>query len=121
MNMLEALVIAAVTISVVDGDTVRYEGETPRIENIDTGEIGYGIAAPGCISERLLGELAAERLEQIVEGGVDIRFTGEVGGLGRPLVRLEKAGHDVGELLIEEGYALPWTGERVDWCSPSEE
>jgi len=61
-----------VRVEVIDGDTVRYAGQSLRIENIDTPETGHGFAAPECLAERMLGELATLRLAELVEDGAVI-------------------------------------------------
>ncbi len=110
--MILEFFLAASLITVIDGDTVRQDGERLRIENIDTPET----YRPECLAERMLGELATARLEEIVADGVEVQFTGRTGGYGRPLVLLTHEGQDVGEMLVEEGLAVEWTGRQADWC-----
>ncbi|PAP96113.1 thermonuclease family protein [Mesorhizobium wenxiniae] len=35
---------------------------------------------------------------------------------GRTLATIEVDGRDVGDILIGEGLARPWTGKRRPWC-----
>lgn len=99
---------------VVDGDTVRLGEERIRIEGIDAPEI----AEPACLAELMLGELAALRLEALLDAGeVEIVRTG-VDVNGRTLALLYVDDDDVGERLVAEGYADYWLGRQVDWCTP---
>jgi micrococcal nuclease len=71
-------------------------------------------------AERLLGKLAKHRLEALLEAG-PVEFSPgpptERDRYGRLLVHLIVNGEDVACVLIREGYAVPWTGRRANWCS----
>lgn len=103
---------------VVDGDTIRWRGESIRILNIDTPEI----TGPGCAEEAALGFAAADRLLALLNaaGAWELRRDPaeprDVDRYGRALRLLVIDGRDAGEQLVAEGLARPWTGRRESWC-----
>jgi len=102
------------TLRVVDGDTLALGDARYRFENIDTPEVG---GRAECLAERMLADLATQRLEELVAEGVTIVPVGRADQYGREIVWVEMGDIDVGDLLVEEGYARPWRGQREDWCS----
>lgn len=111
--------------TVVDGDTIRRNGTTYRLENIDTPETGSRAKSE---RERDLGEAAKRRLAVLLSSGeLNViparkrnRQTGEdvikLDRYGRTLVRVYVGGKDVGEILVGEGLARPYTGgKRQPW------
>jgi endonuclease YncB( thermonuclease family) len=116
-------------IEVVDGDTIRVAGETFRLVGFDAPETSRA----QCPSERALGNRATLRLRQLVAGGgLDLervacscqpRTEGTPRcNYGRSCGVLRIRGRDVGELLIEEKLARPYTCGRTScpareaWC-----
>ena len=100
-------------ITVVDGDTVRSDGQIYRLVGFNTPESGW---RAGCGEERALAAKATARLEQLVTGGnADLRRvacacpTGSEGGTacnyGRLCAKLKVNSRDVGTILIAEGLA----------------
>lgn len=109
--MLVALL--ALSIAVVDGDTLRLGTERIRLANIDAPEAGDRAR---CLAERNLARLATERLRELTRGQrLDVRREGK-DRYGRTLARVRVNGRDVGERLVAEGYAAPWRGRREAWC-----
>lgn len=104
-------------VSIHDGDTVRaiIEGRSTRIRlpDHDTPEIDGK-----CEAERMLARVARDRLRQLVAGAGAVTFcwSGEKDVYGRPLANLLVDGRDVGDILVAESLAKPWTGRREDWC-----
>lgn len=113
--MLIAMPVAAA--EVVDGDTFRLGGDTIRIENIDAPETHQA----KCDAERRLGDLATERLAQLLASG-DLQLSRnpeeprDEDRYGRKLRRVAVGGIDVGATLVSEGLARRWTGKRRGWC-----
>ncbi len=101
---------------VIDGDTIEVNGETIRILNIDTPEIRHA----QCDAERRLGQIAKQRVANLLAAGTINILRGDRGRLkdkyGRTLAVVGIDGVDLGELLIAEGLARPWTGKRRPWC-----
>ncbi|WP_228242330.1 thermonuclease family protein [Porphyrobacter sp. GA68] len=100
---------------VVDGDTIRLDGETVRIAGLDAPEL-----AGRCEAERIAARAARDALiGWLSEGG----FTSapEPGGndrYGRPLRILSRNGVSVADALVSRGVARPYAGEaRLDWCA----
>jgi len=105
-------------VRVVDGDTLRIDGERVRISNMDAPEMG---AHAKCWAEAALASLAKRELEAIVGEYPDITMR-RVGTdrYGRTLALVYAHGHDVGEAMVTQGYASEWVGHRWDWCVPTD-
>jgi endonuclease YncB( thermonuclease family) len=80
----------------------------------DTPEIHFA----KCTEEFALGMAAKERLEELLASGeVRIIESGRTDKFRRTLAHVEVDGRDVGEILIGEGLARPYKGEkRKPWC-----
>ncbi len=120
--MLLTVIAAAAlfsTADVVDGDTVTIAGERIRIANIDAPELHRA----QCDAERRLAELAKRRLAELLADGEMIINRGDPGTgrlrdrHGRTLAVISIDGRDVGQLLVDERLARPWTGKREPWCN----
>jgi endonuclease YncB( thermonuclease family) len=120
----------SVSITVVDGDTVRANGQTYRLVGFDTPEAG---ALARCERERKLADAASSRLRQLVANGQPALERvacscppGTEGtqqcNYGRLCARLLADGRDVGGILISEGLARPYVcgpsgcPRRQSWC-----
>lgn len=80
-------------LTVVDGDTVNFAGQSIRLVGFDTPETYRA----ECASERRLGEAATDRL--------------------RDLARLMLDGRDVADIMVGEGLARRYSGgHRQSWC-----
>ncbi|MDO6458994.1 thermonuclease family protein [Celeribacter halophilus] len=116
------LLMVCSLIAVVDGDTVKCDGESIRLigngapfkSGFDTPET----YRPQCQQELELGRAATARMRELVRDAVGIEDTGKHDRYGRVLGRLVlKNGKTAGEVLIEEGYAKPWKpNSNIDWC-----
>lgn len=105
-------------VEVIDGDTVRANGTLVRIVGLDTPET----RGAKCHAERVLGQMATERLRQLVANGVDLEPVSHRDRYGRLLAVVRTPdGRDVADVLIAERLADPYTGRgrRRDWCVPS--
>jgi endonuclease YncB( thermonuclease family) len=113
------------SISVIDGDTVRFEGATYRLVGFDTPERGDKAM---CDGERRQADAATNRLRGLLSGiGANLERVscgckpGDEGtqrcNYGRLCGRLTVAGRDVGEILIREGLAHPYVC-RASRCPP---
>jgi endonuclease YncB( thermonuclease family) len=117
-------------IEVIDGDTVRFNGERYRLVGIDTPESGDRAR---CDDERRRAEAATKRLRALVASG-DARLTrvacacrpGQEGtpncNYGRLCGSLLIDGRDVRSILISEALAHPYNcgatscPQRRPWC-----
>ena len=120
-------------IHVVDGDTIRIEGEarSVRLVGFNTPETRRA----ECPAERDLGLRASRQLRQLVTaGGLDLQFVtcacarGTEStprcNYGRSCGVLKARGEDVGAILIREGLAVPFVCGKTrcprtprPWCS----
>lgn len=99
---------------VVDGDTLWLAGIKIRVADINTPEV----SSPQCAAERRLGQRATLRLQALLEAGpFELRADGrDEDRYGRKLRILVRNGRSLGDVLVAEGLAHPWTGRRESWC-----
>lgn len=107
--------VTARNTCVVDGDTFWLQGVKYRISDIDTPEI----SEPRCQEERTLGETAKYRLQSLLNEGPFGLKAGlrDEDKYGRKLRAVYRGGRSLGSILVEEGLARPWTGQRMPWCA----
>lgn len=99
---------------VIDGDTIRIEGVSIRVADIDTPEVrNYG-----CPEELALGRAATDRLVSLLNAGAFTvaPYARDEDVYGRKLRILERDGQSLGMILVAEGLARAWDGARRDWC-----
>lgn len=100
---------------VVDGDTIRLDGETVRIAGLDAPEL-----AGRCEAERIAARVALDALIGWLSEGA-FTIAPQPGGndrYGRPLRSLSRNGASAAEALVSRGVARPYAGEaRIDWCA----
>ena len=113
-------------LKIVDGDTVKiiYPGLPPnlnklsvRVYGIDTPEKGWRAE---CESERQLAIKASKLTQDKISNAhavyFDIMKWGKFGG--RFIGRISIDGQDLGDMLIEKGYARPYFGDKKkSWCN----
>jgi len=120
-----AVLMVCASLTVVDGDTVKCDGQllrdmgdgAPNVSGYDTAEIG---PRAKCVAEQQAGEQAAARMRELIATpGLTIENSGKRDVYDRPLVVLRLPdGTTIGHHMIEEGYARVWTpGYVADWCS----
>ena len=99
---------------VVDGDTFWMNGEKIRVADIDAPETHPG----RCAEEQELGDRATARLRTLLNAGsVTLRpIDRDEDRYGRKLRIVVRNGRSIGDTLINEGLARPWTGRRQPWC-----
>ena len=123
--MLIAGFIICASLTAVDGDTIKCDGENmrimgagkPFISGVDTPEL-----RGKCDEEKKLAREAKQRTAELLKTpGLRVEFSGErdTTRTKRPLVWLRlPQGVTVGEVLIREGLAREWRpGQKIDWCS----
>jgi micrococcal nuclease len=89
---------------VIDGDTIGSERERIRLLNIDAPESFRSRRE----RELVMGLKAKERLAALARSGrLDVERHGR-DRYGRTLARVYADGRDLGQILIQEGLALPW-------------
>lgn len=100
---------------VLDGDTIRMNGDRVRLLNIDTP----AIFSPKCASELALGRRASARLRALLnDGEVSLERSGprDRDQYGRLLRIVTVDGASPGYTLVQEGLARRWDGARRGWC-----
>lgn len=125
--MIELIFCAMLTVT--DGDTIACAhantGERQLLRILGDGApYESGVDAPetrgnGCRAEAMLGQLAKNRLQELIETpGLVIEDSGEIDPFERPLVTLRLPdGQTAGQILIDEGLAVEWTPEyEASWC-----
>jgi endonuclease YncB( thermonuclease family) len=114
-NALRFAAYAIAAFVVVDGDTIKAPfGPTYRILGYDTPEIHFA----KCDAERELGKAAKLRVEELLaHGEVRVLESGKLDKYGRTLARVTVDGQDLAQLMVREGLARPYRGERRrSWC-----
>lgn len=98
---------------IVDGDTIAIGRERIRLMGFDAAETYH----PRCPKERALGERAKVRLAQLTrDAAIGLERHGR-DRYGRTLAVLRVDGRDVAEIMIAEGLARTYHGERrKSWC-----
>lgn len=99
---------------VIDGDTFRFDGRKIRIAGIDAPEIHPS----RCDREERLGQAAKLRLLDLLNAGsFELRASGrDHDHYGRDLRDVYRGGTSLGDTLVQEGLAHPWTGHHLSWC-----
>jgi endonuclease YncB( thermonuclease family) len=110
---------ASETVVLVDGDTLKYDGEIIRLVDIDTPESFHS----RCAQELVLALAAKARLRQLVDAGPLMVERHGKDRYGRTLARVFVDGRDVGDTLLREGKALRYRPGHADklarlrrWC-----
>jgi endonuclease YncB( thermonuclease family) len=99
---------------VVDGDTFWMDGERIRVADIDAPETH----PPRCDYEAQLGRRATDRLRELLnDGPIELEAADRDKDVyGRKLRIVTRNGESLGDQLVQEGLARPWTGSRQPWC-----
>ena len=101
-------------VHVIDGDTIEQGGVRIRIADIDTPEM-----RGRCAYERDLAARATTRMRALVAAGpFELHRTGtrDEDRYGRKLRILTRGRRSLGDVLVAEGLARTWTGQREPWC-----
>lgn len=102
------------TWQVVDGDTLRVDGQLVRIVGMDAPET----YRPRCEAERTLGRKATLRLRELLAGARNVGYAPSGRDrYGRTLARVYIDNRDVAMIMIDAGLARPYSGgRRRSWC-----
>ena len=102
------------TNCVIDGDTFWMASQKIRMPDIDAPETHPS----RCPFEAQLGARATVRLQELLnEGPIQLeRGDRDVDSYGRLLRVVKRGGQSLGQKLVDEGLARPWTGFRKPWC-----
>lgn len=99
---------------VVDGDTFWFEGQAYRIADIDTPETHPA----RCAEEAERGDAATGRLQRWLNAGAFSleSVDRDTDRYDRKLRIVTRGGASVGDMLVGEGLARRWEGQRRPWC-----
>ncbi len=100
---------------VIDGDTIRHQGTTIRVLDIDAPEV-FSLR---CEAEAARGRAATRRLTELMnQGAFSLVASGDsdIDRYGRTLRTIKRDGRSLGAILVAEGLARPWDGARRSWC-----
>ena len=101
---------------VIDGDTIRLEGEKIRIVGLDTPETH----PPSCAREADLGRQATLRLQELLNAGpfrLEATADRDRDRYGRLLREVTRNGVSLSDTLISEGLAYSYNGgAKQSWC-----
>jgi endonuclease YncB( thermonuclease family) len=114
----------ASNVNIIDGDTIRVDGVTIRITELDTPETFRS----RCENELILGLAAKEHLRALLDSGtVSYEATGR-DRYGRMLAHVYVGEVNIGQQMIRDGVALPYQPGRDaklarlrHWCGPNAE
>ena len=97
---------------VVDGDTIRVDGAPVRVMGLDAPEL-----KGRCPAEIAAARRAKQRMAELIAGGVTLRPHGRDRYRRLLAVVTDSRGRDVAAVMIHEGLARPYRGERrLSWC-----
>jgi micrococcal nuclease len=97
---------------VVDGDTLWLNGEKIRIKNINAPELH----SPNCQSEAKLAVQATQFLRRILNTHAFMLVRHERDRYGRTLAEMRTEAGNIGDMLVNEGFAHRWQGYKQSWC-----
>ena len=113
------LILLAASVTVIDGDTLIIDGERVRLHGIDAPEIRRA----QCPEEREKGLQARAFVQGVLSTNAAIELNAvqvKPDRYGRTIGTVSIAGEDLGEMLIDAGYAAEWDydggAEKPEWC-----
>jgi micrococcal nuclease len=116
----EILLAAALSLQIVDGDTIKVDGLTYRLVGYDTPELRSG----KCVAERRLASKARLRLSQLASEPTarlqEVLCHGS--NFGRKCGIVYVNGKNIATVMVKEGFADNyWCGstgcpKRRNWC-----
>lgn len=104
-------------LAVIDGDSVLIDGREWRLLGFDTPEF----VDAKCEAEHRAGMFAKRRLTERIAAAkrIEMKFWGRVDSKHRAFGELLLDGRNVGDGMIEEGYARRYDGGQIkSWCAP---
>jgi len=104
--------LAALSLTVTDGDTVRLGDERIRLIGVDTPEV----LRPKCLAEKMLGDRATIYVKARLAAAKDVQINRDgVDQYGRTLAHVVLDGADLSADLIKAGLGMEYYGGRRGW------
>ena len=124
LALVMALAVSASQVQVVNSDTVFAQGHTYRLYRIDAPQ-----ERTICDLERTRAAALEAFVQSLVASAHDVNIRPGVNPRGRQtwpsdhrgtrLARITIDGRDLGDILIESGYAFAWDNHnKRNWCLP---
>ncbi len=109
--MLKLLLLMQL-VAVIDGDTIKLDGERVRLLGVDAPEIHHA----QCPAERRRGESARGHLQDLLEGRHLTLVRHGKDRYRRTLGIILADGADINAAMIASHHAVRWDGQKHDWC-----
>lgn len=122
--VLMALAMSVSGVEVTGADTLRHEGRTYRLYDVDAPQSGE---LARCRTERARADDTAAFVRGLIVNAERVEITPGYDPRGRRswpsdrhgqrLANIKIDGRDLGDILIANGRALPWNNrENHNWC-----
>ncbi len=114
-SLLRGVTVRPETIRPIDGGSFALHGERIRLADIETPDM-----RALCPYEAALGARAAQRLAALLRAGpfqLGESFGRDADSQGRKLRIVSRGGQSLGETMIADGLARPWSTVPSPWCA----
>jgi micrococcal nuclease len=114
-SLLRGVTVRPDTVRPIDGGSFALHGERIRLADIDTPDL----RAP-CPHEAALGAQATRRLASLLRAGpfqLSESFGRDADSEGRKLRIASRGGHSLGDAMVADGLARPWSTVPAPWCA----
>lgn len=107
-----AWLVFAQIVVIIDGDTLKLDGERVRLIGVDAPEIFHA----HCEEELRRGHAARAFLVTLTQGRTLALQRSGTDRYGRTLATVFAEGIDLNAAMIESGHARIWRKHNGDWC-----
>ena len=109
--------VALNDVQATQGDSLMINGKHVRLAN---AEAPLRTPYARCWAESVAGREARKRLSELATAAneIDIQSTGKTDEYGRTIARVVLDGLDLGDSLVQDGYAVRPGEQPFNWCAP---
>jgi len=109
--------VALNNVLATQGDALMINGKHVRLAN---AEAPLRTPYARCWAEAIAGREARKRVSDLATAAreIDIQPTGKTDEYGRTVARVSLDGLDLGESLVQDGYAVTPGEHPFNWCAP---
>ncbi|RAK56435.1 thermonuclease family protein [Phenylobacterium deserti] len=109
--------VALNDVQATQGDALMINGKHVRLAN---AEAPLRTPYARCWAESIAGREARKRAADLATAAneIDIQSTGKTDEYGRTIAKVLLDGLDLGDSLVQDGYAVRPGAEPFDWCAP---